>query len=89
MQSNESSATTIANSVPTVTGVDLTPDLPTANDTLACQMLGFDDGDAGDPDLSEYRWFVDGVLTYEGMQSLTATRDNLRGAEQSIRPEPG
>jgi hypothetical protein len=40
--------------------VDISPDAPSAEDTLTCTYSGFFDLD-GDPDLSTYAWYLNGV----------------------------
>jgi len=50
---------TIGNSPPSISSVSISPPEPTLDDDLVCSYTGWYDSD-GDPDLSTYRWLVNG-----------------------------
>jgi hypothetical protein len=50
---------TIANTVPTITSVTISPSSPSTGDTLTCSYTAFTDED-GESDQSTYDWTVDG-----------------------------
>jgi hypothetical protein len=56
-----SNTVTIANSLPSITSVTISPNLAYAGDTLTCSYIGFYDADA-DVDQSTYEWAVNGVI---------------------------
>ena len=61
---------TVANSIPSILSLNITPGNPHADDTLICSYPAFVDGD-GDGDQSTIVWEINGVVVGEG--------DNLTG----------
>lgn len=55
----------ISNSVPSVGAVTISPELPSANDTLTCEWTGFSDAD-NDEDQSKTTWSANGVAIGSG-----------------------
>ena len=55
-----SASVSVGNAAPTLTSVTVTPDPATVTETLTCTASGFSDPD-GDPDLTTFRWTVDGL----------------------------
>ncbi len=53
-------AVVVANAVPSIASVAITPDPATVSDTLTCSYTGFSDSD-GDADASTVRWTAGGV----------------------------
>jgi cysteine-rich repeat protein len=60
-----SASITIANTVPSISSVSISPVTPTASDVLSCSYTGFADAD-GDPDHSSYEWSSGGVSLGSG-----------------------
>ncbi len=68
----------IANRVPEITGVSVTPGTATAEDTLGCSYSGYSDAD-GDPDNSTFSWTIAGteVGTTEELSGVFAKGDEV------------
>ena len=50
----------VANSIPSIASVDISPKPATVDDTLTCTASGYSDAD-GDPDLSTFEWSIAGA----------------------------
>lgn len=80
-----SNVVTIANSVPEVSNVDLSPDPADAGDTLTC-TYSFSDAD-GDSDASTIAWSINGSST--GTTGATLSSGYVRGDTVTCSVTPG
>ncbi len=56
---------TIGDTPPSIASVSISPPEPTVDDALVCTYTGWDDPD-GDPDMSSFRWLVEGMVVSGG-----------------------
>jgi len=78
----------IDNSPPSIASVSITPNPPTAADTVTCEYTGFSDDD-GDPDMSEFEWLVNGSEQVETGGTLAGVFDAGDTITCEVTPHDG